>query len=93
MFKKSLPLGVILSLSITVLISGCTNAQDEETLDNKTQEKTTQNEMMQDKEITNEHWWPNRLDLTPLRQNAEKSDPMGKTFDYAEEFKSQNAAA
>lgn len=90
MFKKSLPLGVILSLSITVLISGCTNAQDEETLDNKTQEKTTQNEMMQDKEITNEHWWPNRLDLTPLRQNAEKSDPMGKTFDYAEEFKTLN---
>jgi len=33
-----------------------------------------------------EDWWPNRLDLAILRQNSEKSDPMGEDFDYAEAF-------
>ena len=31
-------------------------------------------------------WWPDRLDLGILRQNAEKSNPMGKDFDYRKEF-------
>ena len=34
----------------------------------------------------NADWWPNRLDLSILRQNSEKSDPMGDGFDYAAEF-------
>jgi catalase-peroxidase len=34
----------------------------------------------------NQFWWPERLDLAPLRQHSEKSDPMGKGFDYAKEF-------
>jgi len=33
-------------------------------------------------------WWPNQLKLNILRQNSAKSDPMGKTFDYAKEFNS-----
>ena len=33
-------------------------------------------------------WWPERLDLGILRQNSEKSDPMGGDFDYRKEFKS-----
>ncbi|MGA0121458.1 MAG: catalase/peroxidase HPI [Gaiellales bacterium] len=35
---------------------------------------------------TNRDWWPNQLDLSPLRLNAPASDPMGDGFDYAEEF-------
>ncbi|SEQ41943.1 catalase/peroxidase HPI [Natrinema salaciae] len=31
-------------------------------------------------------WWPNRLNLKPLDQNARRSDPMGEEFDYAEAF-------
>ncbi len=34
----------------------------------------------------NEDWWPNRLDLSVLRQHSELSDPMGDDFDYAEAF-------
>ncbi|QLG62385.1 catalase/peroxidase HPI [Halorarum salinum] len=34
----------------------------------------------------NHDWWPNRLNLTVLDQNARRSDPMGEEFDYAEEF-------
>jgi len=36
--------------------------------------------------ISNQHWWPNQLNLTILRQNSPMSDPMGKDFNYAEEF-------
>ena len=36
----------------------------------------------------NEDWWPNRLDLSPLRKHSEKSDPMSDDFNYAKEFES-----
>ncbi|MDD2306119.1 MAG: catalase/peroxidase HPI [Prolixibacteraceae bacterium] len=32
-------------------------------------------------------WWPNQLKLNVLRQHSCKSNPMGKGFNYAEEFK------
>src|ERR1700734_846307 len=37
---------------------------------------------------TNRDWWPNQLNLNLLAQHSSLSDPMGKNFDYAEEFKS-----
>jgi catalase-peroxidase len=37
---------------------------------------------------TNADWWPNQLDLSILHQHSPLSDPMGKEFNYAEEFKS-----
>ena len=36
---------------------------------------------------TNADWWPNQLNLNILHQNSALSDPMGKEFNYAEEFK------
>jgi catalase-peroxidase len=39
------------------------------------------------KSYTNADWWPNQLDLKVLHQHSPKSDPMGKEFNYAEEFK------
>jgi catalase-peroxidase len=36
---------------------------------------------------SNRDWWPNQLNLKILHQNSSLSDPMGETFDYAEEFK------
>jgi len=42
---------------------------------------------------SNRDWWPNQLRLDILRQNSSKSDPMGKTFNYAKEFKSLNLGA
>jgi catalase-peroxidase len=35
----------------------------------------------------NQDWWPNQLKVNVLRQNSAKSNPMGKDFNYAEEFK------
>ena len=37
---------------------------------------------------TNRDWWPKQLRLELLHQHSAKSDPMGKGFDYAKEFKS-----
>ncbi len=36
----------------------------------------------------NSDWWPNQLKINILRQHSELSNPMGKDFNYAEEFKS-----
>jgi catalase-peroxidase len=36
---------------------------------------------------SNRDWWPNQLNLRILHQNSELSDPLGKSFNYAEEFK------
>ena len=44
--------------------------------------------MAQDKAVTNEYWWPNRLDLKPLRNNSPASNPLGADFDYAKAFES-----
>ena len=37
---------------------------------------------------TNADWWPNQLDLKVLHQHSALSNPMGKEFNYAKEFKS-----
>jgi catalase-peroxidase len=37
--------------------------------------------------LSNRDWWPNQLNLQILHQNSSLSNPMGKGFNYAEEFK------
>ena len=34
----------------------------------------------------NQFWWPEQVDLSPLRLHSPASDPMGADFDYAEAF-------
>jgi len=36
----------------------------------------------------NRDWWPDALSIEMLHRNSNLSDPMGKDFDYAKEFKS-----
>jgi catalase-peroxidase len=36
---------------------------------------------------SNRDWWPNQLNLKILHQNSPMGNPMGETFNYAEEFK------
>jgi catalase-peroxidase len=35
---------------------------------------------------SNRFWWPDQLDLSPLRQHAQESNPLGPDFDYAKAF-------
>ena len=39
---------------------------------------------------SNQFWWPDQLDLSPLRQHGVESNPMGADFNYAEEFATLN---
>ena len=39
------------------------------------------------KSNANVDWWPNQVNLKVLHQHSPKSDPMGKEFNYAAEFK------
>jgi catalase-peroxidase len=41
----------------------------------------------------NQFWWPDRLDLSPLRANSVESNPYGPSFDYAKEFESLDLRA
>jgi len=38
-------------------------------------------------DTSNRDWWPNQLNLNILHQHSHLSNPMGKEFNYAEEFK------
>jgi catalase-peroxidase len=42
---------------------------------------------------SNQDWWPNQLNLKILHQHSPLSNPMGKDFNYAEEFKTLDFAA
>ncbi len=42
----------------------------------------------QSEPASNQFWWPERIDLSPLRQHDVASNPFGEEFDYAEAFKS-----
>lgn len=41
----------------------------------------------------NSFWWPEQLDLKPLRQNSAESNPLGNSFNYAEQFKTLDLKA
>jgi catalase-peroxidase len=40
----------------------------------------------QNRPMSNQDWWPERLDLRPLRQHTAASSPLGEEFDYAAAF-------
>jgi catalase-peroxidase len=47
----------------------------------------------QNTQLTNEYWWPKKLDLSPLRQNNSASNPLGKDFNYRAAFNSLDLEA
>ena len=45
------------------------------------------------KSKSNQFWWPEQLDLGPLRDHGIESNPYGATFDYAKELKTLDLQA
>ena len=43
--------------------------------------------------MNNKFWWPQQLNLQPLRQHAPSANPYGDDFDYAKEFATLDLAA
>ncbi|GAB3020615.1 catalase/peroxidase HPI [Bowmanella dokdonensis] len=41
----------------------------------------------------NSFWWPDQVNLSPLRQHSTESNPMGEDFNYAEAFQSLDLQA
>ncbi|MEM9688893.1 MAG: catalase-peroxidase, partial [Pseudomonadota bacterium] len=44
------------------------------------------NAVAQGEPKSNQFWWPDSIDLSPLRDHSDASNPMGDDFNYAEEF-------
>jgi catalase-peroxidase len=42
---------------------------------------------------SNQFWWPDQLELAPLRDHDSRSNPMGEDFDYAQAFSTLDLAA
>ena len=76
-------------LCIVVLFSLTACNQKEEIVNKKEKEMghgSFHGNMGGKKGPDNTDWWPNRLDLSMLRQHSSKSDPMGLNFNYLEAF-------
>jgi catalase-peroxidase len=52
----------------------------------KSQEIPKLPDVIKGQHVSNQFWWPERLDLAPLRQHAAESNPLGDKFNYAKEF-------
>lgn len=50
-------------------------------------------ESMHAESMSNQFWWPDRLDLNPLREHDVRSNPLGADFDYAKAFSSVDLEA
>ncbi|MDX1735137.1 MAG: catalase/peroxidase HPI [Halioglobus sp.] len=46
-----------------------------------------------DQARSNQFWWPDQLDLAPLRDHDSRSNPLGEDFDYAAAFNALDLAA
>ncbi len=71
-------LKVTFLLPLFVMIGCSTTSSEKGPIENRLKEGEAK---------SNQFWWPNLVNLAPLRQNAMESNPMGEKFDYAKEFK------
>ena len=62
-------------------------------MDAKTDEKSAGKCPVVHRSFKNRDWWPDALDIEILHRNSSLSDPMGKDFDYAKEFKTLDLGA
>lgn len=90
MRKLKLPITLFLA-SLMLLPVACEQggeSNDEKTAEADGYSGATKKSHTNKRATQNSDWWPNRLNLSLLRQNSEKSTPMGEDFNYAEAFKS-----
>jgi catalase-peroxidase len=85
MLKQMIKGGWLLVLS-TILM---TDSNGQHTTDNPYAAKTETSKRREEllKGTSNKDWWPNQLNLDILRQQGDKSNPLGSEFDYIKEFR------
>ncbi|MEZ4870665.1 MAG: hypothetical protein R2827_00175 [Bdellovibrionales bacterium] len=69
----------LLLVMVAVGISGCSTSNS--------MKDRSKNLFSEGKAKPNNFWWPDLINLQPLRQHAAESNPYGEDFDYAREFK------
>lgn len=98
---------VALLVGVSLLAYGCARSEAEPRPageDKAAAEEPVQNQEPEAKEEparpvkrgeynTIDDWWPNRLDLRPLKANAPSGDPMDEDYDYRAEFLKLDLAA
>ena len=55
--------------------------------------KPMQADYKTEQKVNNDYWWPNRLNLEPLRHHSANLDPRGEAFEYAEAFQKLDTQA
>ena len=81
---KYLIMPSVAALLATSAISGPLSAQAQET--GKPQEAMDAHLGTSFQPRPNHFWWPNQVDLSPLRDHDARSNPLGGDFDYAGAF-------
>ena len=80
-----------LPLGLAVALSGCSAPQT--STDTAKAGSDYHHAKRSAKPMTNSDWWPNRLDLRVLKENAPSGDPMDGSFVYATAFEKLDLAA
>lgn len=80
-----------LSIGLALAVTGCASAQHAG--DQSSTGGDYHHAKRSAKPMTNSDWWPNRLDLRVLKENAPSGDPMDGSFVYASAFSKLDLAA
>tara|TARA_B100000749_G_scaffold280875_1_gene279556 strand:+ start:6603 stop:8846 length:2244 start_codon:yes stop_codon:yes gene_type:complete len=78
MFKKWIPVAAVAALSMSQV--NCASSSG----------SSSNNDYKDGQPKPISFWWPERIDLQPLRQFSNESNPYGEKFDYAKEFSKVN---
>ncbi len=70
--KSSIPSLTAVALSVAMVFGAAA-----------TQAAQSQSAVQPQAATTNAYWWPQQLDLSPLRQHGAESNPYGADYDYA----------
>ncbi|WGL17338.1 catalase/peroxidase HPI [Microbulbifer bruguierae] len=79
MSKKAIPLCAAIAITAAALSASVSIQAQDKPMDGAPQPGEPK---------SNQFWWPDQLDLSPLRDHAKSSNPMGDDFDYAKAFNS-----
>lgn len=74
------------SVLVTTLLAGCAGAQTPAPVAVADVAPSYDDDTVRTRPAQNTDWWPQQVDLAPLRQNHPSSNPLGASFDYAAAF-------
>jgi len=88
-------IGLVSATALVVVLAACGGAPDNAAAPpaNDMTAAPVNAAVQTSKAKSNAFWWPEQLDLEPLRQHATESNPLGEDFDYAEAFQSLDLEA